>query len=80
MKLYKTIEGCTGTAVTEYEEFFEIYNWSFVVITTKKEMIRKDINNLMLRTEGETNNLIKKQVITRNQVKNKKRELSHLLR
>ena len=30
-KLYKKISGCTGTAVTESEEFFEIYNLPVVV-------------------------------------------------
>ena len=28
-KLYKKISGCTGTAITEAEEFFEIYNLKF---------------------------------------------------
>ena len=41
-KLYKKISGCTGTAQTESEEFFEIYNLPVVSIPTNKEMIRKD--------------------------------------
>ena len=36
-KLYKKISGCTGTAATESEEFFEIYNLNVVVIPTNKE-------------------------------------------
>ena len=47
-KLYKKISGCTGTAATESEEFFEIYNLPVVVIPTNKEMIRKDFNDLIL--------------------------------
>ena len=39
-KLYKKISGCTGTAVTESEEFFDIYNLQVVVIPTNKKMIR----------------------------------------
>ncbi len=54
-KLYEKISGCTGTAATESEEFFEIYNLSVVVIPTNKEMIRKDFNDQIFRTEKEKN-------------------------
>ena len=43
-KLYEKISGCTGTAVTESEEFYEIYNLKVVVIPTNKTMVRKDFN------------------------------------
>jgi len=54
-KLYKKISGCTGTAATEAEEFFEIYNLNVIVIPTNKEMIRKDYNDQIFRTEEEKN-------------------------
>ncbi len=54
-KLYKKIAGCTGTAATESEEFFEIYNLPVIVIPTNKEMIRKDFNDQIFRTEKEKN-------------------------
>ncbi len=54
-KLYKNICGCTGTAATESEEFFEIYNLPVVVIPTNKKMIRKDFNDQIFRTENEKN-------------------------
>ncbi len=57
-KLYKKISGCTGTAATEAEEFFEIYNLSIVVIPTNKKMIRKDWNDQIFRTEIEKNKSI----------------------
>ena len=57
-KLYKKIAGCTGTAATEAEEFFEIYNLPVIVIPTNKEMIRKDFNDQIFRTEKEKNNAI----------------------
>ena len=57
-KLYKKISGCTGTAVTEAQEFFEIYNLSVVVIPTNKKMIRNDFNDQIFRTENEKNNAI----------------------
>ncbi|MDA9731195.1 preprotein translocase subunit SecA [Candidatus Pelagibacter sp.] len=61
-KLYKKISGCTGTAVTESEEFFEIYNLPVVVIPTNKEMIRKDFNDQIFRTEKEKNFAIIKKI------------------
>ncbi len=54
-KLYKKISGCTGTAATEAEEFFEIYNLKVVVIPTNKPMIRNDYNDQIFRTEEEKN-------------------------
>tara|TARA_Y100001970_G_scaffold246166_1_gene313848 strand:+ start:4319 stop:6865 length:2547 start_codon:yes stop_codon:yes gene_type:complete len=57
-KLYEKISGCTGTAATESEEFFEIYNLSVVIIPTNKKMIRKDFNDQIFRSENEKNNAI----------------------
>ena len=57
-KLYKKISGCTGTAATEAEEFFEIYNLQVVVIPTNNPMIRKDYNDQIYRTEEEKNQAI----------------------
>ncbi len=62
-KLYKKISGCTGTALTEAEEFFEIYNLQVIVIPTNKKMIRNDINDQIFRTEEEKNNAIIKKII-----------------
>ena len=61
-KLYRKISGCTGTAATESEEFFEIYNLNVIVIPTNKEMIRKDFNDQIFRTEAEKNNAIIKKI------------------
>jgi len=57
-KLYKKISGCTGTALTESQEFFEIYNLPVVVIPTNKKMIRNDLNDQIFRTEDEKNSAI----------------------
>jgi preprotein translocase subunit SecA len=62
-KLYKKISGCTGTAATEAEEFFEIYNLEVVVIPTNSEMIRKDFNDQIFRTEKEKNDAIINKII-----------------
>ncbi len=57
-KLYKKLSGCTGTAATEAEEFFEIYKLPVVVIPTNNPMIRKDYNDQIFRTDDEKNQAI----------------------
>src|SRR6056300_384109 len=61
-KLYKKLAGCTGTAATEAEEFYEIYNLPVLVIPTNKSMIRKDFNDQIFRTENEKNDAIIKKI------------------
>jgi len=61
-KLYDKLCGCTGTAVTEAQEFYEIYNLNVVTIPTNKEMIRKDLNDQIFRTEKEKDEAIVKLV------------------
>jgi len=61
-KLYKKISGCTGTALTEAEEFYEIYNLPVVVIPTNKKMIRNDFNDQIFRSENEKNKAILKKI------------------
>ena len=67
-KLYKKISGCTGTAATESEEFFEIYNLQVVIIPTNKKMIRKDYNDQIFRTENEKNDAIINKIIECNKL------------
>ena len=62
-KLYSKLAGCTGTAVTESEEFFEIYNLPVVIIPTNKKMIRKDWNDQIFRTTAEKDEAIAKKII-----------------
>ncbi len=57
-KLYNKLCGCTGTAVTEAQEFYEIYNLKIITIPTNKEMIRKDLNDQIYRTQLEKDNAI----------------------
>tara|TARA_B100001741_G_scaffold250980_1_gene212736 strand:+ start:2460 stop:5006 length:2547 start_codon:yes stop_codon:yes gene_type:complete len=61
-KLYKKISGCTGTAETESQEFYEIYNLPVVVIPTNKPLIREDNNDQIFRTEAEKNIAIIKKI------------------
>ena len=61
-KLYKKLAGCTGTALTESEEFYEIYNLPVVSVPTNMNMIRKDMNDQIFRTEDEKNAAIIKKI------------------
>ena len=62
-KLYTKLSGCTGTAATESEEFFEIYNLPVVIIPTNQKMIRKDWNDQIFRTQKEKDDAISKKII-----------------
>ena len=57
-RLYNKLSGMTGTALTEAEEFFDIYKLNVVSIPTNKEMIRRDFNDQIFRTEEEKHNAI----------------------
>ena len=59
-KLYNKLCGCTGTAATEAQEFFEIYNLNVLEVPTNKPMIRKDLNDQIFRTEKEKDEAIVK--------------------
>ena len=61
-RLYKKISGCTGTAITESAEFFEIYNLPVIVVPTNMKMIRRDLNDQIFRTEKEKNDAIIKKI------------------
>ena len=53
----------TGTAITEAEEFFDIYKLPVVSIPTNKKMLRKDFNDQIFRTEKEKYNAITNKII-----------------
>ena len=53
----------TGTALTESEEFFDIYKLNVVSIPTNNKMIRKDFNDLIFRTEKEKYDAITKKIL-----------------
>ena len=61
-RLYNKLSGMTGTALTESEEFFNIYKLNVVSIPTHKTMIRKDQNDQIFRTDKEKNFAILKKV------------------
>tara|TARA_A100001011_G_scaffold92255_1_gene96964 strand:- start:412 stop:2529 length:2118 start_codon:yes stop_codon:yes gene_type:complete len=62
-KLYSKLSGCTGTALTESEEFFEIYKLPVISIPTNKTMIRKDWNDQIFRTTKEKDDAIVNKIL-----------------
>jgi len=66
-RLYKKLAGMTGTAMTEAEEFYDIYKLNTVSIPTNKKMLRKDFNDQIFRTEKEKYNAITNKIIECNQ-------------
>ena len=62
-RLYKKLAGMTGTAITESEEFYDIYKLNVVSIPTNRKMLRKDFNDQIFRTEKEKYNAISKKII-----------------
>jgi len=65
-KLYSKLAGCTGTAATEAQEFFEIYNLPVIEIPTNEKMIRKDWNDQIFRTVLEKDDAITNKVLELN--------------
>ena len=68
-RLYEKLSGMTGTAMTEAEEFYEIYKLDVVELPTNRHMIRKDFNDKIFRTEKEKFNAIIKQIVEANEKK-----------
>lgn len=59
-RLYNKLSGMTGTAMTEEEEFREIYKLDIIEIPPNREIIRKDMSDLVYKTErGKFNAIIK---------------------
>ena len=67
-RLYKKLSGMTGTAVTEAEEFFDIYKLDVVSVPTNRKMQRKDYNDQIYRTESEKYNAISNKIIECNNI------------
>ncbi len=51
-RLYSKLSGMTGTALTEEQEFREIYRLDVVEIPTNKPMIREDLSDVIYKTEN----------------------------
>ncbi|MBQ5905157.1 MAG: preprotein translocase subunit SecA, partial [Clostridia bacterium] len=61
-RLYEKLSGMTGTAMTEVEEFREIYSLDAVEIPTNKPLARKDNTDVIYQTEQFKFNAIIEQI------------------
>jgi len=60
-RMYKKLAGMTGTALTSAEEFDKVYKLNVVVVPTNKPMIRKNLPDIVYKTEkGKFQAVIKK--------------------
>ncbi|MEK7527047.1 MAG: preprotein translocase subunit SecA [Patescibacteria group bacterium] len=50
-RLYKKLSGMTGTAATSKEEFSKVYGLNVTSIPTNQLMIRRDLNDVIFKTE-----------------------------
>lgn len=57
-RLYEKLSGMTGTAQTEATEFLQIYNLEVVSIPTNVPVQRKDLNDLIYKSEREKFNAV----------------------
>jgi preprotein translocase subunit SecA len=66
-RMYEKLAGMTGTADTEAAEFDKIYKLEVVVIPPNRPMIRKDMADLVYRTEREKFNAIVEEIKSKNE-------------
>ena len=52
-RMYDKLSGMTGTAVTEEEEFQQIYNLNVTVVPTNKPIVRDDVDDIVFKTQSE---------------------------
>jgi preprotein translocase subunit SecA len=64
-RLYKTISGMTGTAMTEAAEFQQIYKLGVVPIPTNRGMVRIDQPDLVYKSELGKFNAVAKDIVER---------------
>ncbi len=62
-RLYKKLSGTTGTALTEEDEFREIYKLDVIAIPTNKLVIRLDQPDVIYKTEQAKYNAVIEQII-----------------
>ena len=89
-RMYSKLSGMTGTALTEDDEFRQIYSIDVVEVPTNKPMIRKDQNDSVYRTyRGKINAIVKQikechdkgqPVLVGTVSIDKSEELSHILK
>jgi preprotein translocase subunit SecA len=62
-RMYKKLSGMTGTALTEEEEFREIYKLDVIEVPTNQPMIRDDHHDVIYKTEQGKFNAVIDQIV-----------------
>ncbi|MCL4371169.1 MAG: preprotein translocase subunit SecA [Chloroflexi bacterium] len=62
-RMYEKLAGMTGTAYTEREEFYKIYNLDVIVIPTHKPMIRADMPDLVYKSGSAKFNAVVEEIV-----------------
>lgn len=88
-RMYAKLAGMTGTALTEAEEFYKIYNLETVAIPTNRQVVRRDLQDQIYANENGKLKAVVKGIQERHQAGQpilvgtisveKNEELSHLL-
>lgn len=66
-RMYKKLSGMTGTAKTEENEFREIYGVDVIEIPTNKEVVRKDLEDVVYKGEVGKFNAVINEIIEKHQ-------------
>ncbi|WP_438447373.1 preprotein translocase subunit SecA [Gorillibacterium sp. sgz5001074] len=64
-RMYKKLAGMTGTAKTEEEEFKKIYGLEVVIVPTNRPMIRKDIPDVVYKSEASKFRAVVEEIVQR---------------
>ena len=67
-RMYEKLAGMTGTALTEANEFHEIYGLEVVPIPTHRPMVRNDYNDQIYRTKEEKFAAVADDIVERNAI------------
>ena len=65
-RLYATLSGMTGTALTEATEFMKIYDLPVVQIPTNQPMVRADRNDQVYKTKEGKLSAVEREIVERN--------------
>lgn len=66
-RMYRKLAGMTGTAKTEEEEFKKIYGLEVVVVPTNRPMIRKDMPDVVYKSEASKFRAVVDEIVKRHQ-------------
>ncbi|WP_341279843.1 preprotein translocase subunit SecA [Paenibacillus sp. FSL H8-0537] len=64
-RMYRKLAGMTGTAKTEEEEFKRIYGLDVIQVPTNRSMIRKDLQDVVYKSETGKFNAVVEEIVAR---------------